>query len=441
MNNDKFKTNFFLLLIVLTACDYNSENIENKIEGTYIGDFKYGNFEIQIEFDISRDLTGFKTFFTSLEQNAYRIPTRDVVVSGDSIKFVLQSDYYTYQFSNKYHSKTKTLTGVLNVESISYPYELKKQELENKEALTREDVKFESNRLSLQGTIWLPSNPKNQGLFFVTSSGLADRSSTSSEALYFVKKGFTIFHFDKRGTGKSEGDLNNVTIEELTTDDINAIHFFSKKVNIPLSKIGIIGSSQGGAKVPLMLNKIPELGYGISVSTPGSTLRESDLNFMMNRLREQIDEEFIETATHVQRGVFEYLNGELSRRELEKRLGKYENSEWYQQLWIPELTDEILYDPSYSPIPHFEKVKHPILIVQGMSDIVIPRNSHKVIENALKKANNENFNIVTIEYASHSMTYEGESDFPYWSKLEPSYLPTILKWINTVSNRVGGSGR
>lgn len=205
-------------------------------------------------------------------------------------------------------------------------------------------------------------------------------------------------------------------------------------MNIPLSKIGIIGSSQGGAKVPLMLNKIPELGYGISVSTPGSTLRESDLNFMMNRLREQIDEEFIETATHVQRGVFEYLNGELSRRELEKRLGKYENSEWYQQLWIPELTDEILYDPSYSPIPHFEKVKHPILIVQGMSDIVIPRNSHKVIENALKKANNENFNIVTIEYASHSMTYEGESDFPYWSKLEPSYLPTILKWINTVSN-------
>ncbi len=116
MNNDKFKTNFFLLLIVLTACDYNSENIENKIEGTYIGDFKYGNFEIQIEFDISRDLTGFKTFFTSLEQNAYRIPTRDVVVSGDSIKFVLQSDYYTYQFSNKYHSKTKTLKGVLNVE-------------------------------------------------------------------------------------------------------------------------------------------------------------------------------------------------------------------------------------------------------------------------------------------------------------------------------------
>lgn len=206
MNNDKFKTIFFLLLIVLTACDYNSENIENKIKGTYIGDFKYGNFEIQIEFNISRDLTGFKTFFTSLEQNAYRIPTRDVVVSGDSIKFVLQSDYYTYQFSNKYHSKTKTLTGVLNVASISYPYELKKQELENKEALTREDVKFESNRLSLQGTIWLPSNPKNQGLFFVTSSGLADRSSTSSEALYFVKKGFTIFHFDKRGTGKSEGD-------------------------------------------------------------------------------------------------------------------------------------------------------------------------------------------------------------------------------------------
>ncbi len=70
-----------------------------------------------------------------------------------------------------------------------------------------------------------------KGLFFVTSSQGNDRSGTNAEAYYFANLGYTVFNYDKRGTGKSEGNWQSATIEELCSDDINAITFFAKTTN------------------------------------------------------------------------------------------------------------------------------------------------------------------------------------------------------------------
>lgn len=41
-------------------------------------------------------------------------------------------------------------------------------------------------------------------LIIVTSSGNSDRSASGAEAILFAQRGFTIFHYDKRGTGNSD---------------------------------------------------------------------------------------------------------------------------------------------------------------------------------------------------------------------------------------------
>ncbi|MBK9737206.1 MAG: hypothetical protein IPO92_20555 [Saprospiraceae bacterium] len=53
--------------------------------------------------------------------------------------------------------------------------------------------------------------------------------------IIFASKGFVVFNYDKRGTGKSEGNWKSATIEELASDDINGILFMSKTNQIPLS--------------------------------------------------------------------------------------------------------------------------------------------------------------------------------------------------------------
>ncbi len=426
------------LVFGMFSCNPKSENKKNEKAGTFSGIFKHGNFSDKILFEIERDSVSFNIFFTSLEQNANRIPFQNVEVKGDSINFKLQSDFYTYSFRNKWIDNYSKLQGALTVDTITVPYTLEKNLLENSQNPKSEDISFESNGLSLNGTIWYPNNKGSKALVIVTSSGNADRSASRAEAILFAQMGFTTFHYDKRGTGNSEGNWNIATIEELSADDITAIKYFSGKTGIPLEKTGIKGSSQGAAKIPYILSELENLKYGIAVSCPGVTLLESDLNYWRNRNADVIGNE-IDAATKSQRKVFEFIAGKLSRTDLEKALNNEKSNSWFSHIWIPNL-DEVQTDKKllYSPIPYFETTKQPILILQGTKDEIIPANSYRLISDALRKAGNDNFKIVLLEGASHSMYNVGESDFPYWSKLHPDYLKTIEDWINTISSRAGG---
>jgi pimeloyl-ACP methyl ester carboxylesterase len=416
------------------SCSSNKEIDKGDKTGSFSGVFEHGNFSDKISFEIEQDSASFKVFFTSLEQNANRIPFQFIESIDDSINFKLQSDFYTYSFKNKWIENNSKLQGALTVDSITVPYTLDKELLSNNKNSKNEDVSFESNELKINGTIWYPKNKGNKAIVILTSSGNADRSASRAEAKLFAQMGFTTFHYDKRGTGNSEGDWQIATIEELVKDDINAINFFSDNTGISLTNIGIKGSSQGATKIPYVLNELESLEYGVAVSCPGVSLLESDLNYWKNRNAEIIGNG-IEAATKFQRKVFEFIAGKLSRTDLEKAIDNAKSNSWFANVWVPNL-EEVQIDKKllYSPIPYFQRIKQPILILQGTSDEIIPANSHEIISAALAKSDNDNYKTVLLEGASHSMYNIGESDFPYWSKLHPGYLGTIEDWINIISN-------
>ncbi|MGB5437826.1 MAG: prolyl oligopeptidase family serine peptidase, partial [Maribacter sp.] len=398
-------------------------------EGVYSGIFRHGNFSDTISFEIKKDSTDWKVFFTSLEQNEFQIPLHNAQVRGDSIRFMLQSDHYTYDFKNKWIDNYARLSGSLEVDSLVTTYTLKREALSREESVKTEEVILKSNGLKMGGTIRVPAKLNNKGIVFLTSSGSGDRSGSRAEAIYFANKGYTTFHYDKRGTGTSEGNWQAATMEELLSDDVNAIAYFSVQTGIPLSKIGIKGSSQGATKVPYILNELQDLKYGIAVSCPGTTLLESDLNAWKNN-NPDIPEEGVE----LQRKVFKHIAGDLTRTELEKSIELEKSKPWYPDIWIPNL-DEVQIDPklSYSPMSYFQKTKQPILIIQGTLDEIIPENSHELISKALEEAGNDNYKIVELKDANHSMYHAGQTDFPYWAKLHPDFLETIETWINTNS--------
>lgn len=424
----------FFIAFGLFSCKPNPETYEGEKMGNFSGIFEYGNFSDKIQVDIASDSTNFEVFFTSLEQNANRIPSQNVQASSDSINFELQSDFYTYSFKNKWMDNNSKLQGSLTVDSITSNYTLEREILDNSNTPKSEEISFESSGFNLNGTIWYPNNKASKALVILTSSGNADRSASRAEAILFAQMGFTTFHYDKRGTGNSEGNWEVASIEELSGDDIKAIKYFSDKIGIPLKKIGIKGSSQGATKIPYILNELENLEYGIAVSCPGVTLLESDLNYWINRNAEAIGND-IEDATALQKKVFEFIAGKFSRPDLEKAIDNEKSKSWITTIWVPNL-DEVQVDKKllFSPIPYFETARQPVLILQGSLDEIIPTNSHVLISNALTKSNNNNFKAILLEGASHSMYNIGESDFRYWSKLHPDYLKTIDDWINTISN-------
>lgn len=417
------------LAFVICSCRPEVQPEPSDGSGSFSGAFTFGNFEDNILFDVIRDSTDTQVFFTSLAQNALRIPMRQVQVDGDSISFALQSDFFTYSFRNKWSENRDSLVGTLFVDTVAAPYVLVRSSGDLFGDIRREEVQFQSDSLTIHGTIWHPEEDLGKALVFVTSSGSADRSASAAQAALFAQRGYTAFHYDKRGTGNTAGDWQQANMQTLLDDDLNALRFFEQHSGIPFSNTALLGSSQGASKVPYLLNSIEGLACGVAVSCPGVSLLESDLNYWKNRNAEALGPD-IDAAAGLQGKVFEFIAGTISRQELERALNSNRNADWFGQIWVPDL-DEIRTDPklTYSPIPYFEKLQQPVLIVQGKADEIIPPDSHSRIEAALETAGNSRRKTVMLDGASHSMNKVGGSDFPYWSRLHPGYIDLVDQWL------------
>jgi len=403
-----------------------------------LGTIDYGKSSINYKINLTKTDNHTNAFFSSVEMNAYEIPCQNTTFEKDSLAFYVVSDYYTYEY--KYTKQNKKYKGLLKVYSNeneqllnTFETDLVKENGTDIKVIEKQDVSFTSNGLRFYGTLWNSKSSIQKGLFIVTSSQGNDRSGSNAEASYFANLGYTVFNYDKRGTGKSEGNWQSATIEELCSDDINAIHFFAKITNLSLSKIGIKGSSQGGIKIPYILTEIPELKFGISVSCPSGTLLESDLNNWKNTNIDQIGKENIKVAYKVQKAGYDYLANNLSYKKLNTITNKYSNQDWFKYIWIPEENVQKDYKLNFTGLPYFKKISQPILVIQGLSDNVIPENSYKIIEKAIKKSGSKKYEILTLENTTHSMTILDE-EFPYFQILSPKYLVSIVDWLNTIEN-------
>lgn len=413
------------------GCQNNHPN-KNAFVGFYEGDFTHGNFTAPMQIEIEKDTLNYRVYFTSPDQNAYRIPTSNVSQKGDSICFELNSDYFTFKFKNKLSEDGTNLYANLSVDSINQNFKLDKINNIKENTIRQEEVSFISDNLNLKGTIYFPSKPSNKVLYFVTSSGNSDRSATRAEAMKFTNQGFITFHFDKRGTGVSEGNWRSSSIEELCMDDINALQFLSNKLNIPFSNIGIKGSSQGGTKVPYILAKIENLAFGIVVSCPSTSLLESDLNYWKNNNQSTIEHKYFDEAFALERIVYEYIGGLTSLETLENAITQNKNKPWFSKLWIPNLNEiEVDKKLQFTPMPYFELIKQPLLIIQGTKDEIIPERSRDSIFKVLKDTHN-NSKVILLTDANHSMQLAGNSDFTYWPMPHPEYLSSIFNWLESL---------
>ncbi|MFY0671939.1 MAG: prolyl oligopeptidase family serine peptidase [Bacteroidia bacterium] len=421
-----------VLSVLFSGCNSKKDAQKDDNLGTFIGTIEYGNFSDEITIDIEKDSLGLKAYFTSLGQNAYKIPFQDVTQNGDTISFSLQSDFYKYQFTNIFSNSSGKLIGILKVNSIEVPYQLNRLVSSENEPRMSNEVEFINDSLKHYGTVWYPKEPNGKAIVIVTSSGNADRSASRAQAILLARRGFTTFHYDKRGTGQSPGNWGIATMDELINDDIAAIEFFAKKEEFDQNSIGIIGSSQGGTKIPCLLSEMPGLGFGISVSCPGGTLLKSDINYWKNRKREVLGQN-LELAADIQEAVFEYIAKSKSKDDLLKVLDASRYEEWFDKVWIPNL-EEVQFDTklNYNPLPHFEKTTQPILLIQGTKDEIIPENSYQIISEASAKNGKTNVEVSLLKNANHSMYAIVESDFPYWATLHPDYLNEITNWINSL---------
>ncbi len=134
---------------------------------------------------------------------------------------------------------------------------------------TTEEVTFESDGVSLAGSLLIPAGPGPfPALVIVHGSGSSDRSNpwTSAYAAALVERGVAVLHPDKRGSGSSGGNWREADFGMLANDALAGLHAVRTHPSIDADRVGLIGFSQGGHIVPLAATRSPHVALVVNVS-------------------------------------------------------------------------------------------------------------------------------------------------------------------------------
>lgn len=140
-------------------------------------------------------------------------------------------------------------------------------------------VKFESAGATLQGRLFLPSSgglPDSATIMLLTGdspNGIKSKTwPPMIEAL--LVRGFSVFAFDFQGQGFSGGNRSALCLSLGCQNFVDAHKALSKLVNLQHGRLGLLGSSFGGAVVLAAHKAIPPFA-AVALKSPGSFLAQS----------------------------------------------------------------------------------------------------------------------------------------------------------------------
>ena len=155
---------------------------------------------------------------------------------------------------------------------------------------TVQDVKFESEGITLAGSILNPKNPV-AAVVIVHGSDPVKREMEFAKRL--AKEGIAVLTYDKRGVGASGGvyvgpsvGTNNIdpsNLNLLSLDASAAVNTFRTYLKNKKTPIGLVGFSQAGWIIPIAANKNPQVEFMVLFSCPTiTTLEQLRFQFYTN---------------------------------------------------------------------------------------------------------------------------------------------------------------
>ncbi|WP_440066880.1 alpha/beta hydrolase family protein [Tenacibaculum discolor] len=160
--------------------------------------------------------------------------------------------------------------------------------VESIDSIKTKDVTFESEGVTLAGTIYTPKKP-HASVVIVHGSDSVPRMTKFAELL--AKNNILVFTYDKRGVGESGGiyvgpevGTNNISTDnlDLLAKDASAAVNLIQQENKSLP-IGLLGFSQAGWIIPIAANKNPLVEFMVLFSCPTiTTLEQLRFQFYTN---------------------------------------------------------------------------------------------------------------------------------------------------------------
>ena len=450
------KTILFLLFTFLTSCSMDAQDIT----GQWNGILKTQGIQLRVVFHINKTDTGYSSTMDSPDQGAKGLPTTSTYFENSTLKITAPNFGLEYDGTLGHDS----IIGTYKQGGQSFPLNLSKEK--NKKATVirpqeplkpypyyAEDVTFKNNKanVTLVGTLTLPQKEGNYPVvILITGSGPQNRDE---EILghkpflvisdYLTRNGIAVLRYDDRGVAKSTGDFKTATTADFATDVESAISYLKTRKEINAKKIGLIGHSEGGTIAPIVASKSKDVDFIVLLA--GQGLSGDKLMLLQKEKIEQamhIDEKEISKGQEIFSGAYRIiLESHTDDTNLKNKLNTYFNQSFDNKLpeeQVNAITNSItttwmIYFLKYNPVPTLEKVKCPVLAIDGEKDLQVPPENLIAIKTALEKGGNKNVTTKLFPNLNH-LFQDCKTGLPSeYSEIEETFSPAALdeitKWI------------
>ena len=335
-------------------------------------------------------------------------------------------------------------------------------------AYTSQDIVYHGPNTNLDygATLTYPNDNKKHSLvILITGSGKQDRDETIFDhkpfaviADYLTKKGFAVLRVDDRGAGKSTGDFSKSTSADFALDVEEHILYAKSLAMVDTNKIGLLGHSEGGLIAPMVAARNKSVAFIVLLAGPG--IQIVDLMGIQNELVLKsvgVSQDAISAYIPLYKNLMKTIIATDKKEEAivkakeivkdwytstDKALVKNTtniNNEAEAEKFANAMTETLStnwwkYFGAYDPQPILQKVKCPVLAINGSADIQVPADaSIHGIDAALKKGGNKNFTTKQFEGLNHlfqkctkcTVAEYGELE----TTIEPEVLDTIGDWL------------
>jgi pimeloyl-ACP methyl ester carboxylesterase len=437
------------------------------ITGQWNGVLSVQGTNLRIVFHVSKTDDGYKSSMDSPDQGVNGIPVRTTTFDGSKLSLAVPEIAMSYEGE----FKTDSIVGTFKQGGMSLPLTLKRTAAEIKPAVRpqepkppfpyrSEDVTFENKAagVTLAGTLTMPETGSNfTAVILISGSGPQNRDEELMGhkpflviADYLTRRGIAVLRYDDRGTAQSTGNFTAATTADFADDAESAFAYLKTRKEINPRKIGLMGHSEGGIIAPMVAARQKDIGFIVMLA--GTGIRGDKLLLLQEELVykvEDVPENTIAEMLKINSRIFDKIvqaKENLSMQEITDFMTAMKSditamvpegmgADDYIQRFAQQMSSPWMqYFLRYDPAPALEKVKCPVLAVNGSKDLQVPAKENlPAISAALKKGGNKKVTVKEYPDLNHLFQECATGSPNEYASIEQTFSPKVLSdlgdWI------------
>lgn len=459
-----------LLLVTISALPIVAQSSGTKLEGNWLTALPVSGVEMRLVFKIAKSENGYTAKFDSVDQGFKDLPIDSVALDGNQMSFSAAQFGMTFQgilneagdeitgrFRQRSAETTMVFKRITEIPTISRPQDPKKPYPYDEEEVS---YRNEKDNIKIAGTFTVPrGGGRHPAVLLITGSGAQDRDETTSGhrpflvlADHLTRNGIAVLRVDDRGVGGTDTGSPSATSENYAEDVLAGVGYLKTRKEIDPRNIGLLGHSEGGMIAPMVAVRSNDVSFIVLLAGLGQ--RGEDVIYTQSELIQKAGGTNAETISHsvaLAKRINAIVKSETDSKRIEQRIVEdiaayaatvtdaqkksfepvQATAKAYLAMYkMPWFRYFIMFDP----VPILNKVRVPVLALNGELDLQVAwKENLDLISAGLKAGKNNDVTIKAFPGLNH-LFQTGKTGLPSeYAQIEetisPKVLSTVSDWI------------